>query len=88
MYSPFPASVPLVNVPPVSVPVSVAPAMVGVVKLALVAVSTPVTLTVGALTVPVKVGEASGALRASLPLSLLMPCKIVSLAATVPEPDT
>ena len=40
-YRPFPASVPLVNVPPEIVPVSVAPAMVGVVSAALVLASVP-----------------------------------------------
>ena len=53
----------------------------------------PVTLPVrgpekaGAVTVPVKVGEAIGALREVLPSSLSMAERIESVAPTIPAPD-
>ena len=42
----------------------------------------------GAVTVPVKVGDASGAFNASLPFSLLIAVRTVSAAVMFPEPET
>ena len=59
-----PVVVGLVNRPVVFVPPVLAGFVsVGVVSAALVAVSTPVTFTVGVLTMPVNVGEAMGAFK-------------------------
>ena len=41
---------------------------------------------VGSVGVPVKVGLASGALKATLPSNFWIACKILSVAATVPAP--
>ena len=46
--------------------------------------STKPATAVGRVTVPVKVGDANGALRAMLPTTLLNPMRIESAAATVP----
>ena len=45
-------------------------------------------VSVGAVGVPVKVGEAKFAFKSSLALNLLIACNILSVAATVPAPLT
>ena len=59
------------------------------VKLPALPLTLPVNapLNAGAVTVPVNAGEASGALRASLPFSLLIAVRIVSLAVILPAPE-
>ena len=42
---------------------------------------------VGAAGIPVNVGDASGAFKASLPFIFCTACKILSAAATIPEPE-
>ena len=80
---------------PVTSPTSEPEKLVAVVALvAEVAVVAEVALpdsapeNVGAVTVPVKVGEARGAFRAMFPSSLLAALSMVSVALTAPAPET
>ena len=54
----------------------------------LLALPVSVPANAGAVTVPVKVGDARGAFKATLPLILLIALRMESVAVTVPAPDT